>query len=247
MLTLFYSYAEVLENTQFALAAAVRKLYTMNREGRKWDLGEPEVDDRGQPVVHCIVDLLGCIRPCTDMDLPIECVFPENEQGTEKLASHLRVFEAPQQQESHPSGRASASVPRHDHTSPSDSYSSGTSPFMSNAFIASPQPQPNYTYTNPLGGYVQLSQALPSATSPSNAQAPPYMMSWPHSYGPDIAQGHPVHSQVQPGHNYYPTRTPSFDLTMPPLAAAMNGEGDPAMAPSLDDLEYGPLYFPHYS
>ncbi|KAK7962530.1 uncharacterized protein PG986_003355 [Apiospora aurea] len=39
-------YAEVLENTQFALIATVHKLYAMVRSSQQWDLGEPEFNDR---------------------------------------------------------------------------------------------------------------------------------------------------------------------------------------------------------
>ncbi|KAF3765130.1 hypothetical protein M406DRAFT_346877 [Cryphonectria parasitica EP155] len=89
-------YAEVLENTQFALIATVQKLYSMVRNGQQWDLGEPDLNDRGQPVIHNIAQKLGCIRPNSDVDLPVHSVFPEDEQGLADLASQL---EAQQQQE----------------------------------------------------------------------------------------------------------------------------------------------------
>jgi hypothetical protein len=82
-------YAEVLEGTQFSLVATVHKLYTMLRTGQKWDLGEPEINDRGLPVVHNIAALLGCIRPNSDLDLPISSVFPENEADMAELARQL--------------------------------------------------------------------------------------------------------------------------------------------------------------
>ncbi|KAM7211120.1 hypothetical protein V8F06_013495, partial [Rhypophila decipiens] len=47
-------YAELLENTQFALIKTIHKLYSMVRNQQKWDLGEPELNDRGQPVIHNI-------------------------------------------------------------------------------------------------------------------------------------------------------------------------------------------------
>jgi len=62
-----HSYAEVLENTQFALIATVHKLYAMVRSGQHWELGEPELNDRGQPVIHNIASKLGCIRPANDL------------------------------------------------------------------------------------------------------------------------------------------------------------------------------------
>ncbi|KAH8662029.1 hypothetical protein BX600DRAFT_308705 [Xylariales sp. PMI_506] len=84
-------YAEVLENTQLALIATVHKLYAMVRSGQQWELGEPELNDRGQPVIHNIATLLGCIRPNADADLPPHSVFPEDEAGLAKLAAELEV------------------------------------------------------------------------------------------------------------------------------------------------------------
>ncbi|KAK7914466.1 hypothetical protein PG985_012169 [Apiospora marii] len=84
-------YAEVLENTQFALIATVHKLYAMVRSSQQWDLGEPEFNDRGQPVIHDIATKLGCIRPNADADLPPHSVFPEDEAGLAKLAAELEV------------------------------------------------------------------------------------------------------------------------------------------------------------
>jgi hypothetical protein len=82
-------YAEVLENTQFALIATVHKLYAMVRSGQQWDLGEPELNDRGQPVIHNIAHKLGCIRPNSDIDLPVHSIFPEDEAGMAELARQL--------------------------------------------------------------------------------------------------------------------------------------------------------------
>lgn len=82
-------YAEVLENTQFALIATVHKLYAMVRTSQQWELGEPELNDRGQPVIHDIASMLGCIRPNSDIDLPVHSVFPEDEAGLAELARQL--------------------------------------------------------------------------------------------------------------------------------------------------------------
>lgn len=79
----------MLENTQFALIATVHKLYAMVRNQQPWDLGEPELNDRGQPVIHNIASRLGCIRPQSDVDLPVHSVFPEDEQGLNELARQL--------------------------------------------------------------------------------------------------------------------------------------------------------------
>ncbi|PTB68349.1 N-terminal fungal transcription regulatory domain-containing protein [Trichoderma citrinoviride] len=87
-------YAEVLENTQFALIATVHKLYQMVRTNQSWDLGEPELNDRGQPVIHNIAQKLGCIRPNSDIDLPVHSIFPENTQDLEELARQLNEHHA---------------------------------------------------------------------------------------------------------------------------------------------------------
>ncbi|KAK2598946.1 Fluconazole resistance protein 1 [Conoideocrella luteorostrata] len=82
-------YAEVLENTQFALIATVHKLYNMVRNSQSWELGEPDLNDRGLPVIHDIAQKLGCIRPNSDIDLPAHSVFPEDEAGMTELARQL--------------------------------------------------------------------------------------------------------------------------------------------------------------
>lgn len=82
-------YAEVLVHTQFALVATVHKLYAMVRNQQQWDLGEPMLNDRGQPVIHNIASKLGCIRPNSDIDLPVHSVFPEDEAGLAELACQL--------------------------------------------------------------------------------------------------------------------------------------------------------------
>lgn len=54
-----------------------------------WELGEPELNDRGQPVIHNIAKKLGCIRLNGDIDLPVHSVFPEGEAGMAELARQL--------------------------------------------------------------------------------------------------------------------------------------------------------------
>jgi hypothetical protein len=63
----------------------------MVRNGQSWDLGEPELNDRGQPIIHNIATKLGCIRPNADADLPPHSVFPEDEAGLATLAAELEV------------------------------------------------------------------------------------------------------------------------------------------------------------
>lgn len=61
----------------------------MVRNNQPWELGEPELNDRGQPVIHNIAQKLGCIRPNSDIDLPVHSVFPEDEAGMAELARQL--------------------------------------------------------------------------------------------------------------------------------------------------------------
>jgi hypothetical protein len=87
-------YAEVLENTQFVLIATVQKLYSMVRNGDPWELGEPELNDRGQPIIHNVAAKLGCLRPNSDLDLPVHSIFPEDEAGMAELARQLQEHAA---------------------------------------------------------------------------------------------------------------------------------------------------------
>ena len=80
-----HRYAEVLENTQYALIATVQKLYAMVRGGEAWDLGEPELNDRGLPVIHNIAEKLGCIRRSPDMPQ----AFPEDAEEFAALQTQL--------------------------------------------------------------------------------------------------------------------------------------------------------------
>lgn len=80
-------YAEVLENTQYALIATVQKLYTMVRNNESWELGDPEMNDRGQPVIHDIASKLGCIRPSPDLPY----AFPEGAEDFAELQAQLQA------------------------------------------------------------------------------------------------------------------------------------------------------------
>jgi hypothetical protein len=100
-------YAEVLESTQFTLISTIHKLYAMVRSGEQWDLGEPMLNDRGQPIVHNIAAKLGCIRPNSDIDLPVHDVFPEDEAGLQDLVRQLREQET--EQDFHKPSKRSAS------------------------------------------------------------------------------------------------------------------------------------------
>ncbi len=61
-------YAEVLENTHFALIATVEKLYSMLRNRESWELSDPEMNDHGKPIIHDVAKILGCIRESKDND-----------------------------------------------------------------------------------------------------------------------------------------------------------------------------------
>ena len=61
----------------------------MIRNSQSWHLGEPNLDNRRRPVVQNIAQLLGCIRPYRDIDLPVHSVFPEDEAGMSELARQL--------------------------------------------------------------------------------------------------------------------------------------------------------------
>ncbi|PCD22064.1 hypothetical protein AU210_015864 [Fusarium oxysporum f. sp. radicis-cucumerinum] len=81
---------EVLENTQSVLVMAIRKLYFKVRNNQSWDLGEPELDHYGQPVIHSIVHKLGCIHPNNEIDLSEYSLFHEDEAGMDESAQQLK-------------------------------------------------------------------------------------------------------------------------------------------------------------
>ena len=84
-------YAEFLENSQHALIAAVRKLYTMVRNGESWELGDPEINYRGEPTIHDIVSKLGCIQPWQPDRL---YTFPEGAEVFAELQAQLQAAQA---------------------------------------------------------------------------------------------------------------------------------------------------------
>ncbi|KAH6653675.1 hypothetical protein BKA67DRAFT_679617, partial [Truncatella angustata] len=88
-------YAEMLEHNQLTLIATVHKLYDMVRNGQQWELDEPELNDRGQPIIHNIAALLGCIRPDADAaaDLLSLTVLPEQEGDSSELAAEPEVHQ----------------------------------------------------------------------------------------------------------------------------------------------------------
>jgi hypothetical protein len=57
----------------------------MVRNDEPWDLGEPEMNARGQPVIHDIASRLGCIRPSPDIQ------YDFSEEGFAELKSRLQA------------------------------------------------------------------------------------------------------------------------------------------------------------
>ncbi|KAK4097788.1 hypothetical protein N658DRAFT_500099 [Parathielavia hyrcaniae] len=70
-------------DTQDPLTATVRKLYAMVRNQTPWALGDPKLDDCGQPSIHDIAFKLGCLRSSGYHEPPI---VPEDHSGLNKLA-----------------------------------------------------------------------------------------------------------------------------------------------------------------
>lgn len=186
-------YAEVLENTQFALIATVHKLYAMVRSGQPWELGEPELNDRGQPVIHNIASKLGCIRPNSDLDLPVHSVFPEDEAGLAELA---RQLEEQQKDNTSPSttacnrtSRASSSDLDH---SDFEDYRKAAFGGAATALSMSPQ---SLSY----GSDFDLAATPSDSFSSRGAQQPPMMSAFPSwisrpptsSYPPSFVSGGP--------------------------------------------------------
>ncbi|KAH6983863.1 hypothetical protein EDB80DRAFT_875370 [Ilyonectria destructans] len=176
-------YAEVLENTQFALTVTIHKLYFMVRNSQPWELGDPELNDRGQPVIHNLVQKLGCIRADSDVDLPIDLVFPEDEAGIAKLAHQLEE----QQKENKPRKEVKdadssvynqtqrATLSELDYSDFKHDY--GNAAFSSNnAMILSPQ---SVTSSSDFDFAPPQPEIDASAMSPSQSPSMPSFSAWP--------------------------------------------------------------------
>jgi hypothetical protein len=59
----------------------------MIQNNESWDLGEPEMNIRGEPVIHDIASKLGCIRPSQD----ILVAFPEVAEDFAELEAQLQA------------------------------------------------------------------------------------------------------------------------------------------------------------
>ncbi|KAF5530033.1 Fluconazole resistance 1, partial [Fusarium phyllophilum] len=86
-------YAEVLEQSQYILVETVCKLYSMVRNSQPWKLAEPQRNEHGQPVAQHIAKLLGCVPPNSEIDLPVQSVFPEDGVSMEELYRELQEHE----------------------------------------------------------------------------------------------------------------------------------------------------------
>jgi hypothetical protein len=62
----------------------------MVRNGDSWDLGEPKLNGRGQPVIHDVASKLGCIR--SSLDLPDN--FPEAAEDSEKAQGQIQAVQS---------------------------------------------------------------------------------------------------------------------------------------------------------
>ncbi|KAK1243816.1 hypothetical protein MKX08_001954 [Trichoderma sp. CBMAI-0020] len=82
------SYVEFLETTHLALIGTVHKLYKMIQKNQPWDLGEPELNDQGELVIHDIAKKLGCIGPNDEIELPIQYELPTTASGMARVAAH---------------------------------------------------------------------------------------------------------------------------------------------------------------
>lgn len=138
----------------------------MLRNGQQWDLGEPDLNDRGQPVIHNIAQKLGCIRPNSDIDLPVHTVFPEDEQGLADLAAQLEAQQREEAMTSQNSRTDRASSSDLDHSDFEDyrkaAFGGGQA---SSTMTLSPA---SLTYDSFDSYSAPSSESLPSAASPIN-------------------------------------------------------------------------------
>ncbi|KAL7817237.1 N-terminal fungal transcription regulatory domain-containing protein [Trichoderma gracile] len=243
-------YAEVLENTQFALIATVHKLYQMVRTNQQWDLGEPELNDRGQPVIHNIAQKLGCIRPNSDIDLPVHSIFPENTQDLEELARQLKDHHADAQNKDReaemesesPSAyrrtdRASSSDLDHSDIEPTDYRRSAFGGLNNNSQPVTMSPQSyagsstEFEFNQSAPSELDASAALFSANSPQL----PIFPEWAIKTAPgDVAAMQYFQQAMHMGHpimDGYETIKPQ---ALSNAGGVMMGMGDPMMYSPFD-------------
>lgn len=68
----------------------------MLRKNQQWDLGEPALNSRDQPLVHSIAAKLGCIRPADGNDPFSGLTFPQDKEGMVQLERQLEERQAGQ-------------------------------------------------------------------------------------------------------------------------------------------------------
>jgi hypothetical protein len=64
----------------------------MVRNGESWDLGEPDLDERGQPVIHDVASKLGCLRSSPDPPN----YFPDEAEGYEEMQGQFQDTQSEQ-------------------------------------------------------------------------------------------------------------------------------------------------------
>lgn len=65
----------------------------MIQKNKPWDLGEPELNDQGELVIHDIAKKLGCIGPNDEVELPIQYELPTTVSGMARLAAHPKQLQ----------------------------------------------------------------------------------------------------------------------------------------------------------
>ncbi|KAH7169395.1 hypothetical protein DER46DRAFT_681073 [Fusarium sp. MPI-SDFR-AT-0072] len=63
------------------------------KKTKPWKLAEPQINERGQPVAQHIAKLLGCVPPNSEIDLPVQSIFPEDANSMEELYRELEEHE----------------------------------------------------------------------------------------------------------------------------------------------------------
>jgi hypothetical protein len=70
----------------------------ISASGRPWGFGEPRLNDLNQPIIYSIAHKLGCIRPHSNIDLPLHSIFPENAAAMTALAYQLEGMQRSESQ-----------------------------------------------------------------------------------------------------------------------------------------------------
>jgi hypothetical protein len=133
----------------------------MVRNGESWELGDPELNDRGLPVVHNIASKLGCIRPNSDIDLPVHSVFPEDERDLKELVRQLEAQQKERQVQTSattqtgnitPSSSRTdiSSASEHEHSDLEDDHRPTPSTTTTGQVFLSPQSLPPYNDFEPV-------------------------------------------------------------------------------------------------